>query len=151
MSIARIVLFTLLLSATIAQAQTPQKWSERMAATLMLQHDNGLVYDKTKPERWNYELGVMLVGMEQIWHKTGDSKYFTYIQKLIDTFVQEDGTVRTYVLDEYNLDMLPPARCCLLLYKVTGKEKYKKAAQTFRSQLVTQPRIKDGGFWHKKR
>lgn len=154
MSTARIVLFSLLFSATIAQAQapqTPQKWSERMAATLMLQHDNGLVYDKTKPERWNYELGVLLVGIEQVWHKTGDAKYFNYIQKLIDAFVQEDGTVRTYVLEDYNLDMLPPARCCLLLYKVLGKEKYKKAAQTFRSQLVTQPRIKDGGFWHKKR
>ncbi|MDZ7878971.1 MAG: glycoside hydrolase family 88 protein [Saprospiraceae bacterium] len=122
-----------------------------MATTLMQQHANGLVYDTTKPERWNYELGVLLVGIEQVWHKTGDAKYFTYIQKLIDEFVQEDGTVRTYVLEDYNLDMLPPARCCLLLYKVSGKEKYKKAAQTFRSQLVTQPRLKDGGFWHKKR
>ena len=151
MSTARLVFLALLISASLAQAQTPQKWSERMAATLMLQHDEGLVYDKTKPERWNYELGVMLVGIEQIWHKTGDAKYFNYIQKLIDAFVQEDGTVRTYVLEDYNLDMLPPARCCLTLYKVTGKEKYRKAAQTFRSQLVTQPRTKEGGFWHKKR
>ena len=151
MSTARLVFLAFLISTSIVQAQTPQKWSERMAATLMLQHDEGLVYDKTKPERWNYELGVMLVGIEQIWHKTGDAKYFNYIQKLIDAFVQEDGTVRTYVLEDYNLDMLPPARCCLTLYKVTGKEKYRKAAQTFRSQLVTQPRTKEGGFWHKKR
>lgn len=47
--------------------------------------------------------------------------------------------------------MLPSARCCLMLYKVTGKEKYRKAAQSFRSQLVTQPRIKEGDFWRKKR
>jgi unsaturated rhamnogalacturonyl hydrolase len=151
MSTLRAVFICLFLSTTILHAQTPQNWSERMAATLMQQHANGLVYDTTKPERWNYELGVLLVAIEQVWHKTGDAKYFTYIQKLIDAFVQEDGTVRTYVLEDYNLDMLPPARCCLLLYKVSGKEKYKKAAQTFRSQLVTQPRLKDGGFWHKKR
>jgi unsaturated rhamnogalacturonyl hydrolase len=151
MSIVRTVLICFFFSTTLLHAQTPQNWSERMAQTLMLQHANGLVYDNTKPERWNYELGVLLVGIEQVWHKTGDAKYFTYIQKLIDAFVQEDGTVRTYVLEDYNLDMLPPARCCLLLYKVSGKEKYKKAAQTFRSQLVTQPRLKEGGFWHKKR
>ena len=79
MSTTRLVFLTLLICVSVAQAQTPQKWSERMAATLMLQHDEGLVYDKTKPERWNYKLGVMLVDIEQIWHKTGDAKYFNYI------------------------------------------------------------------------
>jgi unsaturated rhamnogalacturonyl hydrolase len=151
MSTTRFLILFLLFGATVSQAQTPQNWSERMAKALMSQHENGLVYDKTKPERWNYEMGVLLTGIEQVWHKTGDAKYYNYIQKLIDAFVQEDGTVKTYVLEDYNLDMLPPARACLTLYKVSGKEKYKKAAQTFRSQLVTQPRIKDGGFWHKKR
>ena len=38
----------------------------------------------------------------------------------------------------------------LLLYNVTGKEKYGKAVQTLRKQLQDQPRTKEGGFWHKK-
>jgi unsaturated rhamnogalacturonyl hydrolase len=37
-----------------------------------------------------------------------------------------------------------------LLYRVTGKEKYKKAAEHLRSQLATHPRTNEGGFWHKK-
>ncbi len=37
----------------------------------------------------------------------------------------------------------------MLLYNVTGKEKYLKAVQTFRRQLSQQPRTKEGGFWHK--
>lgn len=147
----KITLVLLALLATLAGAQNSRNWSERMAATLMMQHENGLVYDKTKPERWNYEMGVLLTAVEQVWRRTGDGKYFNYIQKLIDNFVQEDGSVKTYELSEYNIDMLPPARACLLLYQVLGKEKYKKAADLFRSQLITHPRTKEGGFWHKKR
>jgi unsaturated rhamnogalacturonyl hydrolase len=38
----------------------------------------------------------------------------------------------------------------LLLYKVTGQEKYRKAAALLRQQLKTHPRTSEGGFWHKK-
>jgi unsaturated rhamnogalacturonyl hydrolase len=37
------------------------------------------------------------------------------------------------------------------LYRVTGDEKYYKAAATLREQLKGQPRTSEGGFWHKKR
>ena len=145
-------LIAFLTIAIAVQAQQPTKWSERMAATLMLQHEKGLVYDKTKPERWNYEMGVLTSAIEQVWRQTGDgNKYFTYIQNMIDQFVQEDGTIRTYEMEDYNLDMLPPGRACILIYQVTGKAKYKKAADNLRKQLLTHPRTKEGGFWHKKR
>jgi unsaturated rhamnogalacturonyl hydrolase len=35
------------------------------------------------------------------------------------------------------------------LYRVTGKEKYWKAATSLRDQLRTHPRTSQGGFWHK--
>ncbi|MFX8660972.1 glycoside hydrolase family 88 protein, partial [Acinetobacter baumannii] len=38
----------------------------------------------------------------------------------------------------------------LTLYSVTGNEKYWKAATQLREQLRSQPRTKEGGFWHKK-
>lgn len=38
----------------------------------------------------------------------------------------------------------------MLLYRVTGEEKYKKAADLIRSQLKNHPRTTEGGFWHKK-
>ncbi|MEY4936714.1 MAG: hypothetical protein RIS64_3073 [Bacteroidota bacterium] len=145
----KIISLLILLINLQLHAQTD--WSERMAATLMSQHPDSLCYDKTKPDKWNYEMGVLLLGIEQVWRKTGDGNYFRYIQKLIDNYVQEDGQIRTYNMEEYNIDMLPPARMCLLLYQQTGKTKYKLAAETFRKQLSTQPRTKEGGFWHKKR
>jgi unsaturated rhamnogalacturonyl hydrolase len=146
----KIISILILLNSLQLHAQTPN-WSERMAATLMSQHPDSLCYDKTKPDKWNYEMGVLLLGIEQVWRKTGDGKYFYYIQKLIDNYVQENGQIRTYNIEDYNIDMLPPARMCLLLYQQTGKTKYKLASETFRKQLSTQPRTKEGGFWHKKR
>lgn len=41
-------------------------------------------------------------------------------------------------------------RNLLTLYKVTGQEKYRKAAALLREQLRTHPRTSEGGFWHKK-
>ena len=34
-------------------------------------------------------------------------------------------------------------------YDIFGDEKYRKAIDTIRSQLLTQPRTKEGNFWHK--
>jgi unsaturated rhamnogalacturonyl hydrolase len=95
-------------------------------------------------------MGVVLKGFEGIWMNTGDISYFNSIQKKIDYFVKDDGSIRNYELDEYNLDHVNNGKLVLLLYRVLGKEKYKKAAELLRSQLKTHPRTKEGGFWHKK-
>ena len=39
----------------------------------------------------------------------------------------------------------------LYLYQELGDEKYKKAADILAKQIATQPRTKQGGFWHKDR
>jgi unsaturated rhamnogalacturonyl hydrolase len=102
------------------------------------------------PARWSYDQGVILKGVEGIWNATGDPKWFNYIQKSMDFFVQEDGTIKGYRPDEYNIDHINNGKLVLLLYRVTGKEKYKKAADLLRNQLRSHPRTSEGGFWHKK-
>jgi len=69
----------------------------------------------------------------------------------MDDFVNEDGTVKQYSREEYNLDQIMPGRNLLFLYNQTGEKKYLKAVQLFRSQLAIQPRTKEGGFWHQGR
>ncbi|HEV2707904.1 MAG TPA: DUF4350 domain-containing protein [Pyrinomonadaceae bacterium] len=125
--------------------------SERMAVTAM----NSLWRDAAKketgkPAKWTYELGVVLKGLEGVWYATGDGRYFKHIQENIDHWVQPDGTIRTYRPDEYNIDHILLGRNVLTLYKVTGQEKYRKAAALLREQLRTHPRTSEGGFWHKK-
>jgi unsaturated rhamnogalacturonyl hydrolase len=100
--------------------------------------------------RWSYDQGVILKGIEAVWRQTADGDYFRYIQHSMDYYVREDGTIHDYKPDEFNIDHVNNGKLLLLLYEVTGKEKYKKAIQLLRGQLLKHPRTAAGGFWHKK-
>jgi rhamnogalacturonyl hydrolase YesR/polygalacturonase len=102
------------------------------------------------PAKWTYEHGLVLKGLESVWRQTGDRQYFNFIQLQIDNFIDDDGSIRTYTIAEYNLDNILPGRVLLFLYKTTGQQKYRKTAALLRKQLMTHPRTNDGGFWHKK-
>ena len=126
-------------------AQAP---GARLAATAMkLWPDTG----DSSTARWTYDEGVVWKGLEGLWLNTGDAQYFKYIQKQMDRLIDKDGHIRTYKLEDYNLDNVLCGRVLLMLYKVTGLEKYYKAAGVLRQQLREQPRTSEGSFWHKKR
>lgn len=144
-------LLLLMLGLSTAVAGQAPALSEGLAATAM----NRLWPDPAgqnsgRPARWTYELGVVLKGEEAVWLRTGDGKYFRDIQQSMDRFIEEDGTIRTYRQDEYNIDNILLGRVLLTLFKVTGKDKYRIAASRLRDQLRTHPRTKEGGFWHKQ-
>ncbi|HEV7747143.1 MAG TPA: glycoside hydrolase family 88 protein [Pyrinomonadaceae bacterium] len=133
----------------MVQAQSASL-SERMAETVMTRWRDSWELQPGRTERWSYDQGVVLKGIEGVWLNTADGKYFRFIQQSMDRFVNDDGTIRTYAMDEYNLDNINNGKILLLLYKVTGQEKYLKAAGLLREQLRTHPRTNEGGFWHKK-
>ena len=143
-------IFLLLATFTSISAQT-KSVSERAAQTAM----NALWRDASKkesgyPAKWTYDHGLVLKGIERVWQITGDKQYLDFIQRSMDHFVSDDGSIRTYSIDEYNIDHILPGRNLLMLYRVTGQEKYRKAAALLREQLKTHPRTSEGGFWHKK-
>jgi unsaturated rhamnogalacturonyl hydrolase len=122
---------------------------ELMAETVMKTWKDSFALDG-KPARWTYDMGVILKGFEGLWLNTGNVKYFNYIQQQMDVFVENDGSIRTYKQDEFNIDNVNNGKLLLLLYRVTLKEKYLKAATLLREQLRRHPRTSEGGFWHKK-
>ena len=127
-----------------------KSYAAEIARTVMTIWKDSLVMQPGKAVKWTYDQGVLLKGIEGIWKQTGDGKYFNYIQKSMDFFVNDDGSIRTYKAEDYTLDNITPGRNLLLLYNVTGKEKYQRAAHNLRDQLASQPRTAEGGFWHKK-
>lgn len=144
------ILFCCILSTTLAASPiAAQTNSQKLAATAMhIWKDSFSLAGK--PSRWMYDMGVLLKGMEGLWRNTGDATYFRYIQQLVDFLVDEEGVIKDYSIEEYNLDNVNSAKLLLLLYKVTTKEKYLKAARQVRLQLQSHPRTHEGGFWHKK-
>lgn len=127
-----------------------QKMSQQLALTAMSLWKDSFSLEGDKVAKWRYDQGVILKGIEGVWNATGEKKWFGYIQKSMDFYVQEDGTIKGYKKNEFNLDNLNNGKLVLLLYRVTGKEKYRKAAEHLRSQLKEHPRTSEGGFWHKK-
>ena len=140
-----------LISVQTLFAQKPV--SVHMAESFMLWNPDSIKVAPNKPARWDYEQGLMLKALEKVWFRTGDPKYFEYIQKDIDLYVNEKGEVPTFKYKDYNLDNIPTGRALLMLYQqqLKGKEKYKKAADILWSQLQEQPKTKEGGYWHKQR
>lgn len=129
----------------IGYAQDP---GARLAATAMrLWPDTG----DSATARWTYDEGVVWKGLEGLWLNTGDARYYKYVQHQMDRLVDKEGNIRTYKLEDYNLDNVLCGRVLLMLYKVTGQEKYYKAAGHLRQQLKEQPRTMEGSFWHKKK
>ncbi len=145
------VLFFLFVTGGVTAQNEP--WSVRMADSFIANHKDSILVGKNKFTRWDYEQGIMLKALERVWYRTGEGKYFEYIRKDLDQYVKADGSIRTYKIDDYNLDNLPPGRALLTAYQQTqpDKEKYKKAADLLWQQLNEQPRTKAGGYWHKKR
>lgn len=141
-------ILTILFAVSIATTQS-QTLSEKVAATTINLWKDSFALDG-KPAKWTYDMGVILKAMEDLWYKTGDVKYFNYIQKQIDFFVKDDGAIKTCKFEDFNIDNVCNGRALMTLFKVTNNEKYWKAATKLREQLKQQPRTKEGGFWHKK-
>ncbi|MBQ8639827.1 MAG: glycoside hydrolase family 88 protein [Lachnospiraceae bacterium] len=105
---------------------------------------------KGKKSGWNYIDGCMILAMIETWKITGVEKYLNFAESYISHRVKEDGTIDGYRVEEYNIDNVNAGKTLFLLYDITGKEKYKKAADLVYSQLLGQPRTAENNFWHKK-
>jgi len=100
--------------------------------------------------RWAYESGCVLKSVMDMYYATGDEKYFDFVKKIMDCFVNEDGSVSDYDVKEYNIDHIKIGRLLFDLLDKTGDEKYRKAIEVLHSQLIGHPRTKAGNFWHKQ-
>ena len=98
---------------------------------------------------WNYIDGCMIKAVIELYHITGNKKYLEFADSFINYFVNEDGSIQSYDPKEYNLDNVNAGKTLFDLYKLTGREKYRKAIDTVYSQLKGQPRTSTGNFWHK--
>lgn len=144
--------FALLLGAISAApyARAASPWSQRMADSAITRWPDGRFAPAGARWVWNYELGTFLEGIDCVWAETEDPRYFEYIKKSVDQFVRPDGSITTYVPAEHQLDSILLGRQLLLLYRVTRDPRYSKAATFLYDQLQQQPRISEGGFWHKQ-
>lgn len=100
--------------------------------------------------KWNYTTGLELKAFLDVYERHGGEDIFAYAEKWYDDIISEDGSILTYRKSNYSTDHICPGKALFYLYDKTGKQKYRAAIDTLRSQLDTHPRTPEGGFWHKR-
>ena len=98
---------------------------------------------------WNYIDGCMMIALLNMHKITGQSRYYDFAENFLDYYVFEDGSLRGFKEEDYNLDNICEGRVLFDVYRMSGKEKYRKAIETLYGQIQRQPRTHEGNFWHK--
>ncbi len=128
-----------------------RSWAIRIAESFLERHPDAIMnVDGKHDTTWTYEQGLMLEAFRQMGRFTGEQRYDNFIRHNLRHYIGEDGSIRTYKLEDYNLDMVAGGRALLYLLETTSQQKYRTAADLLRRQLNEQPRTHEGGFWHKK-
>ena len=94
---------------------------------------------------WGYAKSLYLYGQYLVYLRTKDRRYLDHLKAWVDLHVDEKGAINRPI---NALDYMLPGNLLLILYKETGQEKYRVAAESIRKTFETYPRTKEGGFWH---
>lgn len=121
-----------------------------MADSEIKRNPEAWMLDFSKQPGWNYCHGLELQSILQVWKQTKDDKYYQYAYDFADMMINENGDIRSYKVEEYNIDRVNSGKILFTLYEKTGEARFKKALDLLRGQMKTHPRTTDGSFWHKK-
>lgn len=125
---------------------TNDKWSVRMANSVISRSDSLIYYVDRKP-KWAYDVAFLGMAVDRLGKV--NPEYSKYMEDWVNHFVRSDGSVIDYKLDDYSLDRVFPGRNVLTVYRRNPDPKYKIAINNFILQLKSQPKTKSGGYWHK--
>ena len=130
---------------------TPLQWSERMADSQMARVEGKLAWKPTGGGKWDYTAGLFTLSLLKLNEQIPNPAYVAFTTNAIGSFISTDGNIEDYHPAEFQLDAMNPGKTVIALYQLTKEERYAKAAALLEKQFATQPRVPDGGFWHKER
>ncbi len=137
-------------SSRNAKGLSSPLWSVRMAESEMVRNPSIWMVDFVTEKKWNYTQGLMGLAFMRLNEVTGDERYYSYAKGYADSLIDENGTIYKYDKDNYNLDQINPGKMFFALYDRTKDPRYEKVIHTLKEQIDSQPRIAEGGFWHKR-
>lgn len=97
---------------------------------------------------WEYNHGIVLRGLQQVYLHTLDARYLAYIRRYADENITSSGTID--IPAAHSFDNIQPSVLLPFLYQQTAMAKYKTAADAVRARYETIPKNPDGGYWHKQ-
>ncbi len=104
--------------------------------------------DRITTKQWEYTNGIIFYGMELIYRKSKDFKYFNYIKEWVDRYLNKTGAISP-IRSGHNLDVIQPSTLLFDLYEASHDPKYQLGAAKTRKKYDDFPVNSEGGFWHK--
>lgn len=127
----------------------PDSYARWFADSEMVRFPKAYQLDHGKRLFFGYAQGVGCCAMLRMWKKTGERRYFDYVEQWADSLINDKGEIHLYHVETYNLDYINSGKVLFDLYRETGKEKYKTAMDALVKQLKNHPRTLEGAYWHK--
>lgn len=134
--------------------KTPLWYGEKACETIMKRYSPEKLPPCHKITLFTYHQGVFLSGMNAIYKKTGNKKYFDYIKTWVDANFDENGRLRDLGTGWVSLETLDFRQAGILffpLYEETHSENYMESARYLVESLKDYPTNSQGGFWHMKK
>lgn len=146
----KIFIAILALSALISCSDKTVPMSEQMVNSQMSRCPEATYLDYANGRlKWSYTPGLELKAFLDVYEDCGNQAIYDYVFNWYDQIVNEDGTIKTYSLEKYNVDMICAGRSLFYFYDKTGDERFRKAIELLKTQLDSHPRTEAGAFWHK--
>mgnify|MGYP000027946837 FL=1 len=118
----------------------PDSYARWFADSEMVRFPKAYQLDHGKRLFFGYAQGVGCCAMLRMWKKTGERRYFDYVEQWADSLINDKGEIHLYHVETYNLDYINSGKVLFDLYRETGKEKYKTAMDALVKQLKNHPR-----------
>lgn len=96
-------------------------------------------------------MGLFTLSLLKLNEQIPDARFAKFSEEKVGSLISSDGKIPGYKPEEYQLDALNPGKTVLALWQLTHEPRYMRAGVNLASQLQSQPRTYDGGFWHKQR
>ncbi|MCM1521029.1 MAG: glycoside hydrolase family 88 protein [Muribaculaceae bacterium] len=106
--------------------------------------------DHSKRPKWSYSVGVDMEALMAVARKYDHSAIRDYAISYLDTLVTPEGEILTYKASDYKLDDIKNGTLLLEAHDINKDPRLLTAAASLYNQLTTQPKTKDGGYWHKR-
>lgn len=140
-------------------------WSEQMAQTAF--HSQAKEYywggwdsERNKPVTFEYTTGLLLQAMADLHQVAPKPMYQQAVDRMVDSFVQADGTIHSYDRSKFNIDSINSGNVLLRVYQQRLQTRVDATQRTpaqlqqalahLRQQLAEHPRTQNGAFWHKQ-
>jgi unsaturated rhamnogalacturonyl hydrolase len=129
--------------------------SQRLARSERARRSDTLAFSSERSSRrggpvWTYTTGLLMQAIDDVGAAVGDPTLQDYASDVIASFVDEHGGIRTYKVEEHNIDMINSGLMLLRLLERRNEARFQTATDRVASQFKSHPRTSEGAFWHKQ-